>query len=142
MKIVYSDKHAQHDPQTFFVRGVKQRSAEQPERAERLLAAAKSAGHQVLAPQAHGAKPAESVHTPEYLDFLRTIAARLGEAAQHLARGRAQRPSGALSRDLSEGAGRPRRLAPGRPRLPDRAAHLGGRRRRQRIGGDAPPTWC
>ena len=41
MKIVYSDKHAQHDPQTFFVRGVKQRSAEQPERAERLLAAAK-----------------------------------------------------------------------------------------------------
>ena len=40
MKIVYSDKHAQHDPQTFFVRGVKQRSAEQPERAERLLAAA------------------------------------------------------------------------------------------------------
>ena len=38
MKIVYSDKHARHDPQTFFVRGVKQRSAEQPERATRLLA--------------------------------------------------------------------------------------------------------
>ena len=74
MKIVYSDKHAQHDPQTFFVRGVKQRSAEQPERAERLLAAAKSAGHEILAPQAHGSKPAESVHTPEYIDFLRTIA--------------------------------------------------------------------
>ena len=74
MKIVYSDKHAQHDPQTFFVRGVKQRSAEQPERAERLLAAAKGAGHQVMAPQPHGSKPAESVHTPEYLDFLKTIA--------------------------------------------------------------------
>ena len=27
MKIVYSDKHAVHDPQTFIVRGVKQRSA-------------------------------------------------------------------------------------------------------------------
>ena len=39
MKIVYSDKHAQHDPQTFVVRGVKQRSAEQPERATRLLKA-------------------------------------------------------------------------------------------------------
>ena len=51
MKIVYSDKHAQHDPQTFFVRGVKQRSAEQPERAERLLAAAKGAGHEIVAPQ-------------------------------------------------------------------------------------------
>jgi hypothetical protein len=55
MKIVYSDKHAQHDPQTFFVRGVKQRSSEQPERAER-------------------ATLAESVHTPEYIDFLKTIA--------------------------------------------------------------------
>ena len=62
--------------------------------------------------------------------------ARLGQAAEHLGRGRAQRPSGALSRDLSEGAGRPRRLAPGRPRLPDRAAHLGRRDCRQRIGGD------
>ena len=48
MKIVYSDKHAKHDPQTFFVRGVKQRSAEQPERATRLLAAAKDAGHEVV----------------------------------------------------------------------------------------------
>ena len=38
MKIVYSGKHAQHDPQTFFIRGVKQRSAEQPQRATRLLA--------------------------------------------------------------------------------------------------------
>src|ERR1044072_1884508 len=74
MKIIYSDRHTGHDPQTFFVRGVKQRSAEQPERAERLLAAAKDAGHRITAPQAHGSKPAESVHTPEYLDFLRTIA--------------------------------------------------------------------
>jgi hypothetical protein len=29
MKIVYSDKHAKHDPQTFFIRGVTQLSAEQ-----------------------------------------------------------------------------------------------------------------
>jgi acetoin utilization deacetylase AcuC-like enzyme len=74
MKIVYSDKHAQHDPQTFFVRGVKQRSSEQPERADRLLAAAKGAGHEVMPPKAHGAAPAATVHTPEYLDFLQTIA--------------------------------------------------------------------
>lgn len=73
MKIVYSDKHARHDPQTFFVRGVKQRSSEQPERATRLLAAAKDAGHQIVAPQAHGSAPAESVHTADYLDFLQTI---------------------------------------------------------------------
>lgn len=74
MKIVYSDKHAGHDPQTLIVRGVKQRSAEQPERATRLLAAAQSAGHQVMAPKAHGAAPAASVHTPEYIDFLQTAA--------------------------------------------------------------------
>jgi acetoin utilization deacetylase AcuC-like enzyme len=74
MKIVYSDKHAQHDPQTFIVRGVKQRSAEQPERATRLLAAAKDARHEVVAPKAYGAAPAETVHTPHYIDFLQTAA--------------------------------------------------------------------
>jgi acetoin utilization deacetylase AcuC-like enzyme len=75
MKIVYTDKHAQHDPQTFIVRGVKQRSAEQPERATRLLAAAKGAGHEILPPGSYSAAPAATVHTPEYLDFLQ-IAAR------------------------------------------------------------------
>lgn len=74
MKIVYSDKHAGHDPQTFIVRGVKQRSAEQPERAIRLLAAAKGAGHEVHPPAGLGAAPAAAVHTPEYLDFLQTAA--------------------------------------------------------------------
>jgi len=74
MKIVYSDKHAQHDPQTFVVRGVKQRSAEQPERATRLLAAATGAGHAITAPKAFGPGPAASVHTPDYLDFLQTAA--------------------------------------------------------------------
>ena len=142
MKIIYSDKHAQHDPQTFFVRGVKQRSAEQPERAERLLAAAKDAGH-----RGHGAGGArlgagrERAHA-RVSRLPQDHRARLGEAAQHLGRGRAQRPSGALSRDLSEGAGRPRRLASGRPRLPDRAAHLGCSPRRQRSRRRRPPTWC
>ena len=52
MKIVYSDKHAQHDPQTFVVRGVKQRSAEQPERATRLLAAATAVSMSSATPDA------------------------------------------------------------------------------------------
>src|SRR5258708_31167032 len=73
MKIVYSDKHAQHDPQTFFVRGMKQRSAEQPERATRLLAAATSAGHKIVGSKVYGATPAASVHTADYIDFLQTI---------------------------------------------------------------------
>lgn len=75
MKIVYSDKHAQHDPQTFVVRGTKQRSSEQPERATRLLSAATAAGHQVMAPASYGQGPAETVHTADYLDFLQ-IASR------------------------------------------------------------------
>lgn len=75
MKIVYSDKHAVHDPQTFFVRGVKHRSTEQPERATRLLAAAKEGGHEIVASKTYGTGPAATVHTPEYLDFLQ-IAAR------------------------------------------------------------------
>jgi acetoin utilization deacetylase AcuC-like enzyme len=74
MKIVYSDKHAQHDPQTFIVRGVRQRSAEQPERATRLLAAAQGAGHEILAPRSYGAAPAATVHTADYVDFLQTAA--------------------------------------------------------------------
>jgi acetoin utilization deacetylase AcuC-like enzyme len=74
MKIVYSDRHAGHDPQTFFVRGVKQRSAEQPERATRLLAAAKEAGHEVHAPKSYGAAPSALVHTPEYINFLQVAA--------------------------------------------------------------------
>ena len=70
MKIVYSDKHAQHDPQHFVVRGTKLRSAEQPERAIRLLAAATEGGHTILPPKSYGPAPAATVHTPDYLDFL------------------------------------------------------------------------
>jgi acetoin utilization deacetylase AcuC-like enzyme len=74
LKIVYSDKHAAHDPHTFFVRGVNRPAAEQPERATRLLAAAKGDKHEVMAPRAFGNVPAAAIHTPEYLDFLQTIA--------------------------------------------------------------------
>ena len=107
MKIVYTDRHAQHDPQTFVVRGVKQRSAEQPERATRLLAAAKGAGHEILAPKAHGSAPAATVHTPEYIDFLQVAArewAKLpGAAAEvvpnmHPARAHASYPKALVGR--------------------------------------------
>ena len=74
MKIVYSNKHASHDPQTFLVRGVIQRSAEQPERATHLLAAAQAAGHESMPPRSFGLAPMQAVHTPEYLDFLRVAA--------------------------------------------------------------------
>ena len=58
MKIVYSEKHAQHDPQHFVVRGTKQRSAEQPERATRLLGAATEAGHTTKTHEEHPCRAA------------------------------------------------------------------------------------
>ncbi len=72
MKIVYTDQHQQHDPQQFMVRGRLQRSNEQPRRAALLLAAAKAAGHSVVAPEDHGGGPRAAIHTPQYLHFLET----------------------------------------------------------------------
>jgi hypothetical protein len=141
VKIIYSDKHAQHDPQTFFVRGVKQRSSEQPERAERLLTAAKGAGHEIMSPKAHGSTPAETVHTPEYIDFLKTIArdwARLPNASAevvpnvHPARYPATYPKALAGRAGWHQVDPPARSGrtPGRPPSPP------ANRRRP------PPTWC
>ncbi len=72
MKIVYTDQHQQHDPQQFMVRGRLQRSNEQPQRAYLLQAAAKAAGHSVVAPEDHGGGPRAAIHTPQYLHFLET----------------------------------------------------------------------
>jgi len=70
MLVVHSPRHAQHDPGFFLVRGQPQRSTEQPERAERLLAAARRAGHAVREAEGFGAGPRAAVHTPDYLRFL------------------------------------------------------------------------
>lgn len=70
MQIIYHEAVQHHDPQFFLVRGAPSQSPERPERAMRLLAAAQEAGHQVLAPEAHGPGPRAAIHSPEYLDFL------------------------------------------------------------------------
>ncbi|XAH21216.1 histone deacetylase family protein [Xylophilus sp. GW821-FHT01B05] len=72
MKVVYSDQHQDHDPQQFIVRGRMKRSNEQPERAWRLLAAARAQGHDIVAPDDHGPGPRAAIHTPQYLHFLET----------------------------------------------------------------------
>jgi acetoin utilization deacetylase AcuC-like enzyme len=72
MKVIYSDQHSGHDPQQFIVRGRMKRSNEQPERAVRLLAAARAQGHDIVAPADHGAGPRAAIHTPQYLQFLET----------------------------------------------------------------------
>lgn len=72
MKAVYDPAQAAHDPQFYLVRGNVTRSAEQPERAERLLAGLEVASVPVFPAQDFGPGPRAAVHTPDYLNFLRT----------------------------------------------------------------------
>lgn len=70
MKAVYSPLQAQHDPQFFLVRGRLTRSAEQPERAERLIDGLNRLDIEIVDAKDFGSGPRASVHTPEYLAFL------------------------------------------------------------------------
>jgi acetoin utilization deacetylase AcuC-like enzyme len=73
VKIVYSPRHARHAPRSFIRRGVAVPNPEVPERAERLLASARQAGHEIVAPAAFGRAAIAAVHDARYLDFLETI---------------------------------------------------------------------
>ncbi len=82
MKVVHSAAHAGHDPRFFLVRGrPAARSAEQPERAERLLAACRAMGLAIVAPPDSGPASRAAVHAPAYLDVLATAHARWRELA-------------------------------------------------------------
>ena len=76
MKAFFDDRQWQHDPQHFLSLGVARPSPEHPERINRLLAGAKAAGCEMRAPSDAGLAPLAAVHTPDYLDFLRTIHGR------------------------------------------------------------------
>jgi acetoin utilization deacetylase AcuC-like enzyme len=76
VKIVYSPAHARHAPRSFIRRGVAVPNPEVPERAERLLASAREAGHEIVAPAEFGRAAIAAVHDAGYLDFLATIHAR------------------------------------------------------------------
>ncbi|ARP78141.1 histone deacetylase family protein [Bordetella genomosp. 6] len=71
MKFVHSETHRRHDPQFFIVRGQITRSTEQPERADRLLAAAQRRGHERVEARDFGEAILAEVHCPRYLDFLK-----------------------------------------------------------------------
>lgn len=71
MKAVYDPAQAAHDPQFYLVRGTVTRSAEQPERAERLLTGLNRANISVLPSKDFGPGPRAAVHTPDYLNFLK-----------------------------------------------------------------------
>jgi len=72
MKAIFDPVQQKHNPQFFLIRGSVTASTEQPERADRLLAGLKSAGISVSAATDHGAGPRAAIHTPEYLNFLKS----------------------------------------------------------------------
>ena len=72
MKAVYDPGQAAHDPRFFLVRGKLSRSSEQPERAERLKDGLARVGIPVSPAKDFGPGPRAAVHTPEYLNFLKT----------------------------------------------------------------------
>jgi acetoin utilization deacetylase AcuC-like enzyme len=76
MKVFFSDIQYRHDPKCFLVNGAQQPNPEVPARAGALVQAARDAGHEIVAPDDHGLGPLAAVHTPEYLQFLRTIHTR------------------------------------------------------------------
>ena len=76
MKFVFHEAQRRHDPKHFLSSGAPQTNPEVPERVNRLLAGARAAGLEQVAPGDHGLGPAASVHSPEYLRFLETIYTR------------------------------------------------------------------
>lgn len=73
MKVVFDPAQKRHYPRHFLVNGVVESNPEVPERADRLLAAARRAGLEPVMPKDHGLGPISAVHTPEYVAFLSTI---------------------------------------------------------------------
>jgi acetoin utilization deacetylase AcuC-like enzyme len=73
MKVIYSELQKQHYPQHFLSSGAPKPNPEVPERADRLLQAALSAGLELMEPEDAGLEPIAAVHTPEYLQFLQNI---------------------------------------------------------------------
>ncbi|HWM28964.1 MAG TPA: histone deacetylase family protein [Woeseiaceae bacterium] len=76
MKVIFAAAQKKHYPKNFLSSGAPQPNPEVPERADRLLAAALSAGLVHEEPGDFGDGPIAAVHTPEYLQFLQHIYSR------------------------------------------------------------------
>lgn len=73
MKVVFSERQTRHAPRTFVASGANAAHPEQPERAARLLAAARSSGLTAVEPQDYGREYIGRVHTARYLTYLENI---------------------------------------------------------------------
>lgn len=76
MRFTYSSNHRLHSPEEIVVRGTVVRNLESPARAEALLAALKSGGHQLVTTSDWPRRWISAVHDIEYLRFLETAFAR------------------------------------------------------------------
>ncbi len=73
MKVVFSARQLRHAPDVFIASGAEHANPEAPERADRLLAACRSFGLEVVEPDDHGTAVLASVHSERYLHFLEHI---------------------------------------------------------------------
>ncbi|GJL80418.1 MAG: acetylpolyamine amidohydrolase [marine bacterium B5-7] len=73
MKAIYHEDQGRHYPRHFLSSGARKANPEQPQRADALLAGARAAGLSIEAPNDHGLAPIASVHSPEYITFIKNI---------------------------------------------------------------------
>ena len=76
MKVIFTDAQKKHNPTMFFSSGAPAANPEQPERADRLLAAAKKAGLEHIEPRDFGLEFIARVHPERYLTYLENIFVR------------------------------------------------------------------
>jgi acetoin utilization deacetylase AcuC-like enzyme len=72
MQVFFSPHHAGHRPGLSFRHGCLVRNRDLPTRADNILAALRGDGHDLAEATWHGMGPIAAIHTPEYLDFLKT----------------------------------------------------------------------
>ncbi|NPD16769.1 histone deacetylase family protein [Xinfangfangia sp. D13-10-4-6] len=79
MKVFHSEDSLLHAPDFYFRRGRRIEHLERAERYEVLHRAAKTAGHEMLAPADFGTAPLQRVHSKRHIEFLATAWARRDE---------------------------------------------------------------
>ena len=76
MKAIYDSRQSKHFPKHFMANGTRLDNPEVPERIDVLHAGALAAGCEFSEPSDFGIGPIAAIHTPEYLQFLKTIYTR------------------------------------------------------------------
>ncbi len=79
MRTFFHDRQLSHHPRTYYSRGKMREPQEVPERAQRLLQAARSLGFRIEAPKDAGLEPLLAVHSAPYVAFLEQAYARWKE---------------------------------------------------------------